>query len=208
MSYSWGQDKPLFEHLDITISANKSILLTGDNGAGKSTLLRLIIGALQPNSGSITYNEIDTYRPQCPLFAEAFYLSQNTTENLVGISPFEDLSIWLMAQPPIVERHELEPLLDSFGVADLAHQPIAHLSTGEKRLVSLCMLPQLMHKYWILDEPFAGLDAINRKRLLELIIAKQKLHRGLILVSHDVDTLTHLMDETWEIRDRSLSRSL
>ncbi len=206
MSYSWGQESPLFEHINTVLSADRSILLTGENGAGKSTLLRLVVGALQPNSGSITYNEVDTFKPQCPLFSEAFYLSQNTTENLVGISPYEDLSIWLLTQPPIVEKQELEQLLDRFDVASLAHQPIAHLSTGEKRLVSLCILPKLMDKYWILDEPFAGLDAINKGRLIDLIVTKQKIHKGLLIVSHDLGTLAGIMDETWEIRDQSLMR--
>ena len=99
-------------------------------------------------------------------FEYIYYQSQITKENLLGISVAQN---WLFWQLAIKQLPDLS----------LKDDPLfTELSAGQQKMVSQQILPQLLSKFWILDEPFASLDKDAGTKLLQLLQYKSKKHPG------------------------------
>jgi ABC-2 type transport system ATP-binding protein len=141
--------------------------LLGPNGAGKTTTLRMLIGIIDPSSG--TRRVLGRERP-LDAATEVGYLPEE--RGLYPAMPARDAIAFMGALRglPIAEgRRRAEALLAEHGLGDWAKKPIRTLSKGMAQIVQL--LGTIIHKprLIVLDEPFAGLDAINQAKLEELI---------------------------------------
>ncbi len=141
--------------------------LLGPNGAGKTTALRILLGIIEPSSGIRRVlghkRPIDAARQVGYLPEErGLYPSMTAREAIAFMGA-------LRALPIAVGRRRADALLERHALGDWANKPIRTLSKGMAQTVQL--LGTLVHKprLIILDEPFAGLDAINQGRLEQLI---------------------------------------
>jgi ABC-type Mn2+/Zn2+ transport system ATPase subunit len=125
-------------------------------------------------------------------FEYIYYQSQITKENLLGISVAQN---WLFWQLAIKQLPDL-PLKDD---------PLfTELSAGQQKMVSQQILPQLLSKFWILDEPFASLDKDAGTKLLQLLQYKSKKHPGMLIVSHSLEEHNDMFDRVLTIRNHFL----
>jgi len=141
--------------------------LLGPNGAGKTTTLRMLIGIIDPSSG--TRRVLGRERP-LDAAAEVGYLPEE--RGLYPAMHARDAIAFMGALRglPLIEgRRRAELLLDEHGLGEWAKKPIRSLSKGMAQTVQL--LGTIVHKprLIVLDEPFSGLDAINQGRLEEMI---------------------------------------
>lgn len=141
--------------------------LLGPNGAGKTTTLRMLIGIIDPSSGTRRVLGRDRPLQAAP---EIGYLPEE--RGLYPAMYARDAIAFMGALRglPMAEgRRRADALLAEHGLGDWAKKPIRTLSKGMAQIVQL--LGTIIHKprLIILDEPFAGLDAINQGRLEELI---------------------------------------
>jgi ABC-2 type transport system ATP-binding protein len=141
--------------------------LLGPNGAGKTTTLRMLLGIIDPSSG--TRNVLGHSRP-IDAAPEVGYLPEE--RGLYPAMHARDAIAFMGALRglPLREgRRRADELLKEHGLADWAKKPIRTLSKGMAQTVQL--LGTIIHKprLIVLDEPFAGLDAINQARLEERI---------------------------------------
>ena len=141
--------------------------LLGPNGAGKTTTLRILIGIIDPSSG--VRRVLGRERP-LDAAQEIGYLPEE--RGLYPAMHARDAIAFMGALRgmPIAEgRRRADALLDEHNLGDWARKPIRTLSKGMAQTVQL--LGTIIHKprLIVLDEPFAGLDAINQGRLEELI---------------------------------------
>lgn len=183
LSFGYPGSSRLFSWLDIAIPASEIVLLSGDNGRGKSTLLKLLTGELKPGRGSISFDgkAVDTE----DFGTRLYYLPQNPAQALVGITGRDDLNIWklsfrdrdkLVLLDGIIAEPYLQPLID---------KPFTKLSTGELRTMATAILPCLTDRFWLIDEPFAGLDNTASDRLISLLVSRQEAGLpGAIIVDH------------------------
>jgi len=197
LSFSYPDGKRVFTNLDL--DQKGSVLLCGENGSGKSTLLKLLAGLLKPQSGKLLFQEreLPGRTPQ----SQIYYLSQNFSEDLIGITPREDLALWKLSP----ERIDPDLAISTFGLADICEQPVYQLSRGEQRLLSLTPAPWLMNRFWLWDEPLAGLDAANRQKVIDLIKAKIMLDRQIIISMHQTRELCPLFDHIWHLQNGCIS---
>lgn len=163
----------LYNGLYHEFQATENVLLTGSNGCGKSTLLKLIMGMLRPRQGVISIAGKQISGVSTDTFQSVFYQDQHTGANLLGINPQHDWEIWRIAIPTLPENPFSDTLLFS------------EMSGGMQKQCSQRILPYLMDKFWILDEPFASLDKTAAQRLAELLFRKSKTHPGMLIVSHE-----------------------
>lgn len=172
LCFAYPGRKALFRDLSLHITQGENILLTGENGCGKSTLLKLIMGILSPQAGSIKINGKAFTHLQAEMFRDIFYHSQNTAENLLGISPEQDWDLWRISMP------DLPPLKDC--------TLFTELSSGQQKQHSQRILPFLMDKYWLLDEPFTSLDNQAQSNLRKLLEIKMLKHPGTLIIAHEL----------------------
>jgi ABC-2 type transport system ATP-binding protein len=159
--------KRAVDGVSLTVPEASITGILGPNGAGKTTCLRMMLGIIDPSSGSrslLGHNRpLDVAREVGYLPEErGLYPAMPTAEAIAFLGALRGL--------PIKEgrRRALE-LLKSRGHEDWAKQPIRTLSKGMAQTVQL--LGTMIHRprLLVLDEPFAGLDAINQEKLEQLI---------------------------------------
>lgn len=163
----------LYGGLNFKLRKEENILLQGSNGCGKSTLLKLIVGLLRPHQGTITVAGKPVNGISSALFRSILYQGQNTADNLLGINSRHDWEIWQLSVPALPGLPAEDTLLFS------------EMSAGMQKQCSQRILPYMMDKYWILDEPFTSLDASAARELATLLLQKSKNHPGMLIVSHE-----------------------
>jgi len=181
ITFAYPKKPPLFQDFSLEIKAEDKILLYGANGSGKSTLLALLMGLLTPQEGYITLNDTPIQELTPENYSAVLYSHQNARMDLFGLIPRNDWELWHLALPDKFTEESLilaEPdLMAKFDT------PYTHLSGGELRAFSLLWLPLLQDRFWLLDEPTAGLDVEHKKDFIEL--CRNKSESGYLIISHE-----------------------
>ena len=152
--------------------------LLGPNGAGKTTTLRMLLGIIDPSSG--TRQILGNSRPM-QVAPQIGYLPEE--RGLYPAMHCRDAIAFMGALRGLAlseGRRRADRLLGEHGLGDWARKPIRALSKGMAQTVQL--LGTIVHepRLIILDEPFAGLDAINQARLEELI--RREVRQGVTII--------------------------
>jgi len=167
--------------------------LLGPNGAGKTTTLRMLLGIIDPSSGSRlvlgrdrpleTAQEIG-YLPE----ERGLYPAMHARDAIAFMGALRGL--------PIAEgRRRADALLAEHDLGEWARKPIRNLSKGMAQTVQL--LGTIVHKprLIILDEPFSGLDAINQARLEEMIRREARTGITIIFSTHVIAHAERLCEQ-------------
>lgn len=167
---SFGQ-KTVLDHFSLAFPDVPMLGLTGPSGGGKTTLLRVLAGLEQPQSG-----KVNGIAPEGTafLFQENRLLSWRTAgQNITDVLP----------------RHRHGELAQWLAFAELdgeADTRPADLSGGMARRLALARCAALDSELLLLDEPFTGIDAARRTRLLMRL---RELGKPVILISHEKEVL-------------------
>jgi ATP-binding cassette subfamily F protein uup len=181
----------IFDSVSLGVDEGDRIGVVGRNGDGKSSLLAMLAGRLQPNSGRVTVRRGVTVG----------VLDQGDTlddEDTVASAVVGDLPEHEWAGDPRV-RDVTAGLLAGFDW----HAPIADLSGGQRRRVSLAKLLIGDHDVLMLDEPTNHLDVEAIAWLAEHLKRRWAATSGaLLVVTHDRWFLDEVCTRTWEVHDR------
>ncbi len=175
ISKSFG-DTLVNDNISFMIEREQKVALVGKNGAGKSTLIKMLVGELEPDSGSIERHElldIGYYTQE----HEVFDLSKTLVETVVE-------------QVPDFGDGQARALLGRYLFSgDKAYQKVGTLSGGEKTRLSIALLTIKGHNLLILDEPTTYLDVLSQRIILEVL----KDYKGaMLLVSHTEEFVKEL----------------
>jgi ABC-2 type transport system ATP-binding protein len=156
--------------------------LLGPNGAGKTTTLRMLLGIIDPSSG--TRRVLGRDRP-LEAAREIGYLPEE--RGLYPSMHARDAIAFMGALRGLAlkeGRRRADALLAEHGLGEWGRKPIRNLSKGMAQTVQL--LGTIVHKprLIVLDEPFSGLDAINQAKLEELIRREAKAGATIIFSTH------------------------
>ena len=181
-------EKLIVKDFSATLLRGDKVGLIGPNGAGKTTLLKLILGELQPTSGSVR---------QGSRLEVAYFDQMRSTLKLDAtladtISPGSE---WIEIGGQ--RKHVMSYLNDFLFSPERANSPVRTLSGGERNRVLLARLFALPANVLVLDEPTNDLD-IDTLELLEELL--QSYHGTVFLVSHDRRFLDNVVTSTiaWE----------
>ena len=189
---------PVLDHLDLRVSAGRTMALLGPSGCGKSTLLRVLAGFECFDAGSVTVDGKDVTGPSPTrgMVAQAGTLFPwLTVRQNIGFGPRERGD----------RRFEpmVNDLLDVTGLREFADALPRQLSGGMRQRAAIAQVLANQPPLLLLDEPFGALDAQTRLRMHEWI-------RGLlverptttVLVTHDVDEALLLGDQLGLLSER------
>ncbi|HEY1225491.1 MAG TPA: ATP-binding cassette domain-containing protein [Brevundimonas sp.] len=177
--------RPILGPIDLSVAAGEIVAVVGASGAGKSTLLRLLAGLEPPAAGAVTRAD----------GATGFVFQSPTLMPWADALTNVALPLELQGLSPIEARKAAASALTAVGLGDrLAARP-HQLSGGMAMRVSLARALITRPGLLLLDEPFAALDSVTRRNLIE------DLHRlwaagspcpAIVFVSHDVEEAVYL----------------
>jgi ABC-2 type transport system ATP-binding protein len=147
------------DRVSFRIAAGERTCLLGPNGAGKTTLIRLLTGALSPSYGQVRLFGL-------AVEDESFLQARRR----VGIVPqmpgmYRDLLVsdYLQLVRELYGRGDIAEVVDAFGLGPYTHRPMAELSGGTQRRLSLAAALLGSPEVLLLDEPTVGLDPVSMR---------------------------------------------
>lgn len=193
--------KIIFDGLDLSIRRGETLTVLGPSGSGKSVLLKLIIGLIKPDAGKILVDDLDVVtlderaltpirRKLAILFqGAALFDSMNVGENIAyglreqGKASAADI------------RARVTECLQWVGLAGAEAIAPADLSGGMKKRIGLARALAPGPEIILYDEPTAGLDPSNARRINELILTLQeRLDLTSLVITHDIHSAFAVSD--------------
>ena len=184
--------KVVHDNVNFSVNKGECLGLIGGSGTGKSVLLRSLIGLEKPDAGSIFFegqdickmrenNLIDVRKKIAYVFQGGALFDSMTV--------YENLAYPLRAHTELSEREISEKVsfqLAEFGLDRNEQLYPANLSGGMQKRVGLARSIIMGPEIILYDEPTAGLDPFNTKRIQEMILQMKSKGRTSILVTHDM----------------------
>lgn len=171
-------ERLLFEHLAFTVAPGEAVALTGRNGAGKTSLLRAVAGLLRPAAGRVVFEGIE---PEAA--PGALHLLGHLDGLKGGRTAWEELrfaALWSGGSEDGARAAATTLELDR-----LLALEVRKLSAGQRRRLALARLLAAPRPLWLLDEPFAPLDARWREALGLLMRAHLDKGGAILAAVHD-----------------------
>lgn len=196
VSHTYDGRAAVLTDVHFSLRHGESAALCGPNGSGKTTLLKLAAGLLTPSHGRVRLGGRElTAAGRKEAFRHIGFLFQDSEDQLFCPTVAADIAFgprnlgW--NEDEIKDR--VRTALDLMQIAALADRPIHHLSMGEKKRVALAGLLAMRIPLLVLDEPTAGLDPANAKKLVALLQALNREHGyTLLIATHEIDRIPEL----------------
>jgi energy-coupling factor transport system ATP-binding protein len=194
LCFSYDGIKPIVDNVSFSVDEGECIAIIGKNGAGKSTLSRLICGFEKEDSGVITYRGEDIQDLTIKERAEKIgVVMQNPNQMISKPLIFDEIALGLRMRHVDEDeiRERVEKVLHVCGLTPFRKWPIAALSYGQKKRVTIASILVLNPELIILDEPTAGQDYRHYSEIMDFVGEINRLGVAIILITHDM----HLMLE-------------
>jgi ABC-2 type transport system ATP-binding protein len=217
---------PAIRDVSFTLAPGTILGLLGPNGSGKSTTVSILTGLREPSTGQVWFNGINVADCLVDYKARVGYVPEDA-HIYTFLSGREQLDLVgrLRRLPGPLRAHKIATLLDLFGMASAADQPMSGYSKGMKQKVLI--IAALLHDpdLLILDEPESGLDltaGLVLRHLIPILAARGKtilysshlldhverlcasvvvLHRGRIVAEGPVSQLRAMMQSSSSLED-------
>ncbi len=173
--------------VDLRVLAGERVHLFGRNGSGKSTLLACIAGVIAPDAGALRVAGVDV-AGGATLFGKVGYLFQNPQRQLFEDTVRDEVgfSLQRLRLPRAAVAERVAEALDLCEAGHLADRLPLSLSFGEQHRVALASVLAPRPPVLLLDEPFAGLDLGQRRRLLRILARLgERWGTTVVIASHD-----------------------
>lgn len=175
----------LLQPTTLTLAEHR-IGVIGGNGSGKSTFARLLNGLVEPTSGRVTVDNLDTVDDGPAVRRAVGFVFTDPSAQLVMPTCLEDVALSLRRTVKDRARRRAEALtiLESIGLADKADTSVHALSGGQKQMLALAGVLATSPRVLVADEPTTLLDLRNTALVADRLFA---LSQQLVLVTHDLD---------------------
>jgi len=176
------EQRQILNNISLQVAKEQIVTLIGPNGAGKTSLVKIVLGLVQPSSGTVTLRK----------GLRVGYMPQR-----LHIDPSMPVSVDRFLKLAVnANRSEIGGVLKEVGASALLNSQLHSLSGGELQRVllarALIQAPQLL----VLDEPVQGVDVNGQAELYRLIENIRIRHKcGILLVSHDLHLVMSATDE-------------
>lgn len=177
-------DMPLFQGLDFTLRSGALLRVAGANGSGKTSLLRVLCGLLMPSAGEVRWNGANVRTQREEFSRYLVYIGH--ADGLKGdLTAEENLAFSCALSGLTVPAPRVRVALEELGLAGRERLPARALSQGQRRRTALARLALAeTQPLWILDEPFAALDASAVERVRSLVGAHLARGGMVVLTTH------------------------
>lgn len=190
LTYSYGRSKPpVLSDFSFTAVPGRIYGLLGPNGAGKSTLLQLVMGALTPGRGEVTFDGVNTRR-RLPQTLGSMMLVPEEPD--LPSMPLDTYAHTYGSLYPGFDASVMGHCLEVFGLS--GNLSLKALSMGQKKKVVLSFAFATQTPLLLMDEPTNGLDIPGKAAFRRLCAEMMTDERVFIISTHQVRDLDQLLD--------------
>ena len=173
--------RAILDGVDLEARAGESLAVTGPSGSGKTTLMLVLAGLIIPDRGEVSLSGPLATAPN----------RQAIVLQTLGLAPsltaLENVALPLQARK--MDRHQIrsrsEKALEALGMQQSARQLAETLSGGQQQRVAIARALAGEPYLLLADEPTAELDADNRERTVELLLARAAAGSIVVIATHD-----------------------
>jgi ABC-2 type transport system ATP-binding protein len=184
--YKQFHKREVVKGVDIEIRQGEVLALIGPNGAGKSTTLAMLLGILEPDSGSINRWRRD-YRKHVGMQLQA-------TPFFEGYTAEENLSLFAALYQVPMDKKQIHNKLEACNLLDARKTPAIRLSGGQQKRLAIAVTTLHNPDLIILDEPTAGLDPRARHEIHTMIERLAENNVTVLFSSHDMEEVSRIAD--------------
>ncbi|HSG56871.1 MAG TPA: ABC transporter ATP-binding protein, partial [Paracoccaceae bacterium] len=171
LTVAYGE-KPAVFSVDMTVAQGTMTAIVGPNGAGKSTLLKAVLGLVKPLSGEVRLFGLSLSRARdriayVPQRASVDWDFPARVIDVVVMGLHRELGLLRRVRPEHLDR--AHACLARVGMQDFATRQIGQLSGGQQQRVFLARALVQQADLYLLDEPFAGVDAATEKAIIAVL---------------------------------------
>jgi manganese/zinc/iron transport system ATP- binding protein len=189
--------QPVLWDVDLTVPEGRLVAVVGPNGAGKSTLLKTVLGLVRPITGWVRvfgapYRQRRSWVGYVPQRESVDWDFPTSALDVVTMGLYGSLG-WVR-RPGRRQREIALGCLEKVGIPHLASRQISQLSGGQQQRVFLARALAQDARLYLMDEPFAGVDATTEHAILTLLQELRGQGRTVIAVHHDLQTVAEYFD--------------
>ena len=176
------------DHLNLTIETGEFFGLLGPNGTGKTTTLSMLSTVLLPSEGEIL---LDGKKLNRKASAEKRKLCVITQEYSMRQDMIMDEVMEYQGRlyflPKKIIKERTDALFEFAGLTEYRKRTVRHLSGGMKRKLMICRALLVEPEILLLDEPTAGMDAISRRQMWNLLRRLNGRNMTIVLTTHYIE---------------------
>lgn len=196
LSYKKNQKK-ILQDVNLTLQSGKIVALLGKNGAGKTTLMRIIAGIAKNYTGTVTVSDFSdlterkahlSFSDRLSGFRESSKIKQLGEFYQELYADFDNKQFG-----QLVKFMKLDP--------DLR---LAQMSKGMREKLIIALSFSRKTDLYLLDEPFSGIDAMARKKIIKSIILWKDEKSTILISDHFVNEIASILDEVVVIKDKTI----
>lgn len=189
--------KPAIWNVCTIIPEGKIVGIIGPNGAGKSTLIKAIMGLLPISSGTIKLfnkplNEVRKRVSYVPQRSTVDWDFPASVLDIVKMGCYANRG--LFKPLTLADKKLALECIDKVKLNEYVDRQISQLSGGQQQRVFLARALAQQADIYLMDEPFAGIDATTEKTILSLLQEMQKNGKTIVIVHHDLQTAYQYFD--------------
>jgi len=197
LKFSYTEGEPVLNGLSLEIAPGEVIGFVGSSGAGKSTLVNIILGLLQPSSGTLMLGDkslaevLPSWQRNCGYISQPTYLCDDTIRRNIALGvPDEEISdeqVWKVLEMAVLNEFiaSLPEGLDTF----VGEQGV-RLSGGQRQRIGIARALYHNPDILVLDEATSSLDNRTEREISDAIHALGQ-DKTILIIAHRLSTVRH-----------------
>lgn len=170
--------------------------IIGRNGSGKTVLMKMILGILQPTTGTVIVG--DKRIGKDVDFPESAGTIIETIEFIPYMSAYQNLAD-IAAMRGNLSKTQIKEVLEMVGLGNVGRKHVSKFSMGMRQRLAIAQAVMESPKLLILDEPMNGMDEKGVEEMRRLILARKAAGTTIILSSHNIEDIRILCDQVYRI---------
>lgn len=170
--------------------------IIGRNGSGKTVLMKMILGILQPTTGTVIVG--DKRIGKDVDFPESVGAIIETIEFIPYMSAYQNLAD-IAAMRGNLSKTQIKEVLEMVGLGNVGRKHVSKFSMGMRQRLAIAQAVMESPKLLILDEPMNGMDEKGVEEMRRLILARKAAGTTIILSSHNIEDIRILCDQVYRI---------
>ena len=190
-------EKPALWDIDLSVPAGALMGIVGPNGAGKSTLIKAALNLVPRAAGTVSfygkpYEAARSLLGYVPQRGSVDWDFPTSVLDVVSMGLYGKLG-WFR-RPGRQERELALAALEQVGLSGLRHRQISQLSGGQQQRTFLARALVQDAQIYFMDEPFAAVDAVTEKAIVEILRELKARGKTVLVVHHDLQTVAQYFD--------------